>query len=393
MPTTTTEPDLRQESFLEADDKASARNPNGAKPPSGKRKPLFVLTIVVIILAIVGSIAWFLARGFQSTDDAFIDGHVIQVSPRVSAEVVAVHFTDNQEVTKGQLLVELDPRDYKVAVEKAQAQLLQAQANVQQVQAQAAQSSAQLSQAEAQLGQQSAQSDIASINFHRDASLYQQDLRAIAKQEVDTTKSSLEAAQATVEAARANVEAARAAVQAAQSQIGSAQAAVNVAQSAVDDANLQLSYTRITAAESGRITRKTVEPGNYVTAGQTLFSIVPHDVWVTANFKETQLARMKLGQPVRIRVDAFPGRDLKAHIDSFQLGSGARFSLLPSENATGNYVKVVQRIPVKIVFDEPLDVLFNLAPGMSVEPRVDVAADGNPQAGPPQPKVSQSASN
>ncbi len=123
-----------------------------------------------------------------------------------------------------------------------------------------------------------------------------------------------------------------------------------------------LSYTRITAAEAGRITRKTVEPGNFVTAGQTLFSIVQHDVWVTANFKETQLARMKRGQPVRVRVDAFPGRDFKAHVDSFQLGSGSRFSLLPAENATGNYVKVVQRIPVKIVFDEPLDVLFRPRP-------------------------------
>jgi membrane fusion protein (multidrug efflux system) len=149
---------------------------------------------------------------------------------------------------------------------------------------------------------------------------------------------------------------------------------VHVAQAAVDDATLQLSYTRIAAAEAGRITRKTVEPGNYVTAGQTLFSIVRHDVWVTANFKETQLDRMQPGQPVRVRVDAFPGRDFKAHVDSFQLGSGSRFSLLPAENATGNYVKVVQRIPIKIVFDEPLDVLSLLAPGMSVEPRVNVAA-------------------
>jgi len=193
---------------------------------------------------------------------------------------------------------------------------------------------------------------------------------------VDTTKATLDAARGTVEAARANVEAVRAGVLAAQSQVGSAQAAVHVAQAAVDDATLQLSYTRITAAESGRITRKTVEPGNYVTAGQTLFSIVQHNVWVTANFKENQLDRMKVGQPVRVHVDAFPVRDFKAHVDSFQLGSGSRFSILPAENATGNYVKVVQRLPVKIVFDEPLDVLFRLAPGMSVEPRVDITAAG-----------------
>jgi membrane fusion protein (multidrug efflux system) len=377
-------PELRQEAFLQ-EDAPPARHVRGAPPGSSKRKPILVLTFVVLVGAVIGFFAWFFARGYETTDDAFIDGHIIQVSPRISAEVVGVHFDDNQEVSKGELLVELDPRDYQVAVEKAQAQLIQAQAGVRQAQAQQGQAEAQFVQAQAQLGQQSAQFDIASINFNRDASLYQQDLRAIAKQDVDTTKASMAAARATVDAARANVEAARAAADAAESEIGSAEAAVKVAQAAVDNAQLELSYTRITAAEAGRITRKTVEPGNYVTAGQTLFSIVQHDVWVTANFKENQLDRMKRGQPVRVHVDAFPDRDFKAHIDSFQLGSGSRFSLLPAENATGNYVKVVQRIPVKIVFDEPLDVLFHLAPGMSVEPRVDVAAPGDPSAGPPKP--------
>jgi membrane fusion protein (multidrug efflux system) len=377
-------PELQQEAFLQ--EAAPARGTRGAPPGSSKRKPLLILTVVVVIGAVIGFCSWFLARGFETTDDAFIDGHIIQVSPRISAEVVGLHFEDNQEVRKGEVLVELDPRDYQVAVEKAQAQLIQAQAQVRQAQAQAAQSDAQLAQAQAQYGQQSAQFDIANIDFHRDASLYQQDLRAIAKQDVDTASASLAAARATVDAARANVEAGRAASQAAQSEIGSAQAAVSVAQAAVDNALLELSYTRITAAESGRITRKTVEPGNYVTAGQTLFSIVQHDVWVTANFKENQLARMKRGQPVRVHVDAFPDHDFNAHLDSFQLGSGSRFSLLPAENATGNYVKVVQRIPIKIVFDEPLDVLFDLAPGMSVEPRINVAAPGDASAGPPRPQ-------
>jgi membrane fusion protein (multidrug efflux system) len=367
--TKTPDPQLRQEGFLEAD--TPALRPTGGAPGAAKRRPLIVLTFVVIVGIIMGSIAWFLGRNYQTTDDAFIDGHIIDVSSRISAEVAAVNFVDNEEVTKGQVLVELDPRDYQVAVEKARAQLAQSQAQVQQAQSQ-------LSQAEAQLTQQTAQFDIASIDFNRDSSLYQQDLRAVAKQDVDTTK-------ATLDAARGNMDAARAAVEAAQSEIGSAEAEVGVQQAALDNAQLQLSYTRVTAAEPGRITRKTVEPGNYVTAGQTLFSIVQHDVWVTANFKETQLARMQLGQPVRVRVDAFPGRDFKAHVDSFQLGSGARFSLLPAENATGNYVKVVQRIPVKILFDEPQDVLINFAPGMSVEPRVDVGATGNSNPGAEQP--------
>jgi membrane fusion protein (multidrug efflux system) len=377
-------PELRKETFRQ--EISPARGSRGAPPGSSKRKPLLILSGVVLIGAVIGFCVWFLDRGYETTDDAFIDGHIIQVSPRISAEVNSVHFEDNQEVLKGDLLVELDPRDYQVALEKAQAQLVQAQAQVRQAQAQQAQSDAQLAQAQAQLDQQSAQFAIASINFNRDASLYQQDLRAVAKQDVDTTRATQTAAQAAVEAARANVQAAKAADAAAQSEIGSAQAAVKVAQAAVDNALLDLSYTRITAAEPGQITRKTVEPGDYVTAGQTLFSIVQHDVWVTANFKETQLNRMKRGQPVRIRVDAFPDRDFKGHIDSFQLGSGSRFSLLPAENATGNYVKVVQRIPIKILFDEPLDLLLHLAPGMSVEPRIDVAAPGDPSAGPPRPQ-------
>jgi len=369
-------PDLPSDSFLEAP---------GARPPR-KRKPLIVLTLVVLVIALCSLIAWFITRGYEDTDDAFIDGHVIQVSPRVSAEVKDVEFTDNQEVAKGQVLVEMDARDFRVAVEKAQAQLAEAEAGVRQAEAQRAQSQAQLAQAQAQLSEQTAQFNIASINFNRDSSLYQQDVKAISRADVDTTNASLAVAKGNVDAAQANVAAAQAATEAAESQIRSAQSAIGVAQAAVDDAKLQLSYTRIVAPEAGCVTRKSVEPGNYVTAGQTLFSIVQHDVWVTANFKETQLTRMERGQPVSVHVDAYPDRNLNAHVDSFQLGSGSRFSLLPAENATGNYVKVIQRIPVKIVFDEPVDVLERLSPGMSVEPRVHVSVPGDASAGPPQPK-------
>jgi membrane fusion protein (multidrug efflux system) len=374
----TPKPELPAETSFEA-------RPTPPPAPSSKRKPLLILTFVVIVLGIVAVIAWLLGRGYEETDDAFIDGHIINVSARIPAEVVGVHFTDNQEVAKGQLLVELDPRDYQVALEKARAQLIQAQAQVTQANAQKAQADAQIAQAQAQLSEQTAQYNIANINYNRNASLYQQDVKAVAKQDVDTTQANLAASSGTVDAAKANVTAAQATAQAAESGITNAEAAVEVAQAAVDNAMLQLSYTKITAAEAGRITRKTVEPGNYVSAGQTLFSIVQHDVWVTANFKETQLTRMLRGQPVTVHVDAFPNDDLKAHVDSFQLGSGSRFSLLPAENATGNYVKVIQRIPVKIVFDEPLDVLRRLSPGMSVEPKVHVSAAGDPSAGPPQP--------
>ena len=367
----TQEPDLLQESFLEE----RKPTPRATGQNSKKRKPLIIVTVIVLVVAVIALISWFISRGYETTDDAFIDGHIIDVSARISAEVIGVHINDNQEVQKGDLLVELDPRAYRVALEKAQSQLLQAQSGVHVAEAQQAQADAQLAQAQAQLVQQTAQFEIASINFNRNSSLYQQDLRAVSKQDLDTTKATMDAAAGTLDAAKASVTAAQAAEQAAQSQIVSAQANVAVSQSAVDDANLQLSYTQIHAAESGRITRKTVEPGNFISAGQTLFSIVQHDVWVTANFKENQLARMRRGQPVRIHVDAFPGHDFKAHVDSFQLGSGSRFSLLPAENATGNYVKVVQRVPVKIVFDEPLSALMDLAPGMSVEPKVDLTGN------------------
>jgi membrane fusion protein (multidrug efflux system) len=341
-------PELRQETFPK--EESASRRPKPAPAPagSGKRKPLTILTLLIVVAAIIGVVAWFLTRNYESTDDAFIDGHVIDASPRISAQVTEVYFNDNQEVKQGDLLVQLDPRSFQVAVEKAQAQLAQAKA--------------QAGQARAQLAQQSAQAVIAGQNFNRDSSLFHQDIRAVAKEDVETTKATLDAASASV--------------QAAQSEIGSADAAVQAAQASLDDATLNRSYTEIRAAESGRVAHKSVEVGDYVTPGQTLFSIVQHDVWVTANFKETQLTRMREGQPVTVHIDAFPDRDLKAHVDSFQPGTGSRFSVLPAENATGNYVKVVQRIPVKIVFDEPEDVLMNLGPGMSVEPKVNVAAPG-----------------
>jgi membrane fusion protein (multidrug efflux system) len=363
------------------------------KPPaqqqgSGKR-PLRILTFLVIAAAIAAGGYHLLTRNYEGTDDAFIEGHIIQVSPKISAYVVAVHFDDNTEVKKDDLLLELDPRDVEVALQRAEAQRLQAQAQREQAHqqaaqavAQAAQTQAQVAQAQAQALQQTAQFDVSQINFQRNQSLFQKDLRAVAKEQVDTTKAAFDSAKGAYDAANANVKAVRSAATAAEAQAAGAQAqaaaadaAVKVAEAAVDDAKLQLSYTKIRAAADGRMTRKSVEPGDYVQPAQTLASIVQHDVWVTANYKETQLNRMRVGQHVTVKVDAYPERTLTAHVDSFQLGTGAHFSLLPPENATGNYVKVVQRVPVKIVFDEPQDVLRRLGPGMSVEPEVNVGVE------------------
>lgn len=301
------------------------------------RKPFIILGIILVLAAIGGLLYYLHARNYQSTDDAFIDGDVVQVSPKVAGNVVAVHFTDNAVVEKGALLIEIDPRPFQVALEKAQAQL---------------------GQAKAQVTQQGAQAEVADVNFNRTSGLYTKDIRAVSKEQVDTTKATLDSARAVFAAAQASVE---------------------VEAAAVHDAQLQLSYTKIHAVSDGRIARKQVEPGNYVQPGQTLCSLVLPRIWVTANFKETQITKMRPGQTVRMKVDAFPKRDLRGHVDSFQPGTGARFSLLPAENATGNYVKVVQRVPVKIVFDEGPEDLQRLAPGQSVVPKVDITVQPQQQ--------------
>ena len=310
-------------------------NPKPKK--KGSKKPLIILGLVLLVGAIAGTLYYLHARNYESTDDAFIDGSVVQVSPKVAGTVTAVHFDDNARVKRGDLLIELDPRPFEVALEKAKAQL---------------------AQAEAQSVQQNAHTEVAGINYNRFNGLFSKDARAVSKEQVDSAKASLDAAKGALNAATATIQA---------------------AQAAVHDAELQLSYTKIQAVSDGMIARKQVVAGNYAQPGQTLCSLVTPDVWVTANFKETQLAKMVPGQPVKIEADIFPDRELKGHVDSFQPGTGSRFSLLPAENATGNFVKVVQRVPVKIRFDEPAEDLRRLSPGQSVVPTVDISVRPNEQ--------------
>jgi membrane fusion protein (multidrug efflux system) len=362
-------------------DPAAAKRQDGTKPEDagvkkGKRTPLIILTVAIVLVAIAGLIYYLHSRHFEQTDDAFIEGHVTAVSPRIAAQVLEVHFNDNDEVKQGQLLVVLDSRDRAAALERAQAQLAQAQAQVLQSQAQAGQARAQLAQARAQSAQRRAEAEVAGINFRRNRSLAQRDLRAIAQQDVDSTKAALDGAAAALAAADAAIEAAEATAQAAQATIVSSQANATAALASVHNAELQLSYTHVVAAVTGRIAGKQVEPGDYIEAATQICSLVQPDYWVTANFKETQLRHMRVGQTVKVNVDAYPDRTLKAHVQSIQPGTGARFSLLPTENATGNYVKVIERVPVKLVFDEPIEALRRLAPGMSVEPSVDLRTGG-----------------
>ena len=315
----------------------SPEKDNHKPKKKGSKKPLIILGLVLVVGAIAGTLYYLHARNYESTDDAFIDGSVVQVSPKVAGTVTAVHFDDNARVKKGDLLIELDPRPFEVALEKAKAQL---------------------AQAEAQSVQQNAQTEVAGINYNRFNGLFSKDARAVSKEQVDSAKASLDAAKGALNAATATIQ---------------------VALAAVHDAELQLSYTKIHAVSDGMIARKQVVAGNYAQPGQTLCSLVTPDVWVTANFKETQLAKMVPGQPVKIEADIFPDRELKGHVDSFQPGTGSRFSLLPAENATGNFVKVVQRVPVKIRFDEPAEDLWRLSPGQSVVPTVDISVRPNEQ--------------
>ena len=430
---------------------------------NGKRRRILLIGAAVLLLGMIAGVAyWLYARQFESTDDAFIDGDITQVSPKVSAYVKKVDVKSNQLVHKGDLLVELDPSDLEVRLEQAKAQLetarsqrglasanadltekttdasqLQARSNVesarsnveqtrlasQSKQSQISQAEAVVRTARANFGQTQAQVPQAESNlrlaqteFNRRQELFNRG--DISRQALDQATNALQTAQAQLDAAQklviaaqsrvdeadagvrtaqenyrqsvaqigltqsqvgesqgrlADAAAAPERVEVSQSQVTTADASIQAAEAAVQQAELELSYTKIFAPEDGYVTRKTVEEGQLVQVGAALMAISQsNEVWVVANFKETQLERMQIGQLVDIKVDAFPSETFHGKVESFQAGTGSKFSVLPAENATGNFVKVVQRVPVKIVFDEDQEKLKRLYPGMSVQPSVKV---------------------
>jgi len=347
---------------------SSAINPNPKRPI---RRLLTLFIIGALVLA--GGACWFIySAGYETTDDATIEAHVIQVSPKISAHVKVVHFDDNYQVKRGSLLIELDARDFEVGLASAVASLESAKSKLTEAAAQENIAQAGLGQVTADLASARATADNAESDLNRNEQLYK--THVIDRREYDASVAQAKSAIANVESATKKVASQEAQVRMASAQYVTASAEEKQAEAQQRQAQLQLSYTKIFAPFDGRVTKKSVEPGNYIQPGQTLFSLVPPDVWVIANFKETQLKHMEVGQPVSVRVDAMPGRDFTAHIESFQVGTGGRFTLLPPENATGNFVKVVQRVPVKIVFDEPPETLERLWAGESVEPRVNVRA-------------------
>jgi len=340
-------------------------------PSNGRRRRVGVVVGAVVAIAAlaIGTRYYLFALAHESTDDAFIDGHIIQVAPQVAGRVLRVFVSDNQLVRTGELLVEIDPADYRAKLDQARA--AEAEARGREAQARAQFALAQASQAQAAADVRASRAD--ADNSAADLARYRATTSgAVSKQALDAAKTAATRTAAQLVVAEKKEDASAAQIEVALSQIQSAEADVAAAAAGVEQARLQLSYTEIRAATNARVTTKSVEPGNYVQVGQSLLALVSDDVWVAANFKESQLTHLRPGQPAVVHVDAYPRHAFHAHVDSLQAGTGARFSLLPPENATGNYVKVVQRVPVKLVFDGPTDGAFLLGPGMSVVPVVEV---------------------
>jgi membrane fusion protein (multidrug efflux system) len=376
--------------------------------PSGGRARV-IGGLVLLIAAGAGAWFWYAGRNIESTDDAFIESDIVTIAPRVGGTVLDVAVRENQTVKAGDLLFEIDPRDFQLRVDQAQAALAataarvavarsdtaliqdSSRAQVTQAEAGVAAAQAGLAQAQAQTRVAESQARLADADVERYRALLQRD--EISRQRLDQAVTAAESARAQVDAARKQAISAEAQVRQASgkldeartaprqvavklAQVGSLTADISTARAQLSLAQQDLAYARVTAPGPGRVTRKAVLPGQVLQASQSALAIVSGTPWVTANFKETQLARMAVGQAVTLKVDAFPERELLGHIESLQPGTGSRFSLLPAENATGNFVKVVQRVPVKIVFDEPPNVLARLSPGMSVTPRVQLSGDG-----------------
>ena len=339
------------------------------------KKKLFRIALLFLLAAAVAG-GWYIWQdGKVTTDNAAIEGTIVTLSPKVQGYVKAVHIKDNQVVKAGDVLVEIDPADYQIKRDRAAAVLSAAKAA-----AGAAQSSLATTSISAPSGLEGARAQVASAqaNWEKAAadrqrmeSLFREG--ACSQQQWDqavATEASLRAALEKSQADARSASTAPSVIATAQSTTEQLAAQVRQAEVELAQAEQDLANTKIIAPVDGRITKRSVELGNYVQAGQQLGSLVGTELWVVANFKETQLKRMHPGQTAEIRIDAYPGVTLKGRVDSLQAGTGAHFSLFPAENATGNFVKVVQRVPVKIVLEAQPESSIHLGPGMSVEPTV-----------------------
>jgi membrane fusion protein, multidrug efflux system len=379
-----------------------------APSKKGIRLGPWILAIVLLAAGVAGFWYWKQSTAWETTDDAQIDGRIYSISPKVGGRVTKLNVNDNQHVEAGAILAEIDPRDYQVAVDQAKADLAQAEAEAAasrtDVPIVSATSTNQYSSAaatvEAMVRQAQANADRAARDLQRFSTLVAKE--EISQQQFDSANAAADATKAQVEANNAQLEEARQAIRMAQDQVAQQRARFVRAESEVRGANtapqqvsvsearsrsaaakalskkadleqaeLNLEYTVLRAPVSGVVSQRNVEVEQIVQAGQPLMAVVPlNDIWVIANFKESQLANIRVGQKATVAVDAFGGQEFQGHVDSIAAATGARFSLLPPENATGNFVKVVQRVPVKIVFEEGQNAERTLRPGMSVVPKV-----------------------
>jgi membrane fusion protein, multidrug efflux system len=419
---------MQNEVNTNAPDRNRIQN-NNKEEKKPKRRTRWILLLIPIVLFIAG---YFVYAGYfayrESTDDAQVDGHINPVAAKIAGYVISLKVEDNQPVKAGDLLLQIDPKDYKVALERAKADLVAAQSTAQAARSQVpmtstttssqrnlagagieqaesarnaalkdvetAKSKLETSRArvrEAEAGYRKATQDLERMKLlinkdevskqQYDAAVAAEDsaraARDSARSEVNEASNSIEAAQARVGQAEARIKEAQANLQATQtapqqlsislSNVQTALARVQQAEAVLAQAQLNMEYTEVRAPIDGIVSQRRVELGQYIQPGQPLLAIVPlHNVWITANFKENQLKNMRQGQKAIVTVDAYGGREYEGHIDSIAAATGARFSLLPPENATGNYVKVVQRIPVKIVIDKGEDMQRPLRPGLSV---------------------------
>jgi membrane fusion protein, multidrug efflux system len=352
--------------------------PSLAKPAEKgflRRRPVLSAIGTLLLVSVLGGGYVYVdqAGHYQSTDDAFVAARQSSVAPKVSGYITAVPVTDNQHVAAGEVIARIDDRDYRIALEQAEAQVAAAQASIENLDAQLEVQKAQISANQAQVDQVQAALVFASQQAARYQHLEQTGYGTVQNSEQYTSQ--LRQQQAALQSAQATLNLAQRQVESLKAQRKSAVANLAQAEAQRDQAQLNLSYTTVTAAQPGRVVNLGAAVGQFAQPGTSLTMFVPDEIWVTANYKEIQLDNMRPGDPVTLRIDAYPGRTIHGHVESVQPGSGTAFSLLPAQNATGNYVKIVQRVPVKIVMDNPpKDVA--LGPGMSVVPTVRV--DANP---------------
>ena len=312
------------------------------------KKRYIIFSVIMILIALTG-VVYINSLMFQSTDDAYIESHLVQIAPRVSGQVTKVYINDNQRIKEGDIVIKIDDTDYKV-------KLAQAEANYQK---------ALLGQkvAHANLNAVNSEIELAKKDLERYKNLYE--TGAVSKQKFDEAQTKYDGVKAKLLLAEENI------MSKTDSKV--ADADIKALKALRDQAELNLEYTTVKALNSGTVTKKNVEKGAWVQTGQPLFALASDEVWIVANFKENQVGKMKPGQEVEIKIDAYPHKVFKGKVDSIQRASGAKSSLFPPENAVGSFVKIVQRIPVKIVFDEEIDQQeYNIVAGMSVEPKVRI---------------------